>query len=126
MYIKKEYDLALYQLKDKWFPDVADVPVCQSPQPRIYGVSKKEPVNVLCQVEANPAEVDFKWTFNNSAEMIRVPPGRSLDNQSTSLLSYTPLTTMDFGTIMCSASNMVGVQTRPCVFHIIMAGKSPF
>ena len=49
-----------------------DVPVCKSPQPRIYGVSKREPVKVLCEVEANPAEVQFKWTFNNSAEMIKV------------------------------------------------------
>ena len=30
---------------------------------------------------------------------------------------------MDFGTIMCMASNMVGMQRKPCVFHIIMAGK---
>jgi hypothetical protein len=50
-----------------------DVPVCKSVQPRIYGVSKRELVNVLCEVEANPPDVRFRWTFNNSAEMIRVP-----------------------------------------------------
>jgi hypothetical protein len=37
----------------------------------IYGVSKRELVNVLCEVEANPVDVEFKWTFNNSAELIR-------------------------------------------------------
>ena len=37
----------------------------------IYGVSKRELVNVLCEVEANPMDVEFKWTFNNSAELIR-------------------------------------------------------
>ena len=99
-----------------------DVPVCKTPKPKIYGVSKRELVNVLCQVEANPPEVEFKWTFNNSAEMIKVPVGRSQDNRSSSVLSYTPLTTMDFGTIMCTATNMVGAQNSPCVFHIIMAG----
>ncbi len=52
---------------------VVDVPVCKSVQPRIYGVSKRELVNVLCEVEANPPDVRFRWTFNNSAEMIRVP-----------------------------------------------------
>ena len=77
---------------------------------------------MLCQVESNPPEVEFKWTFNNSAEMIKVPVGRSQDNRSSSVLSYTPLTTMDFGTIMCTAMNMVGTQKNPCVFHIIMAG----
>ena len=49
--------------------------------------------------------------------------GRSQDNSSSSVLSYTPLTSMDFGTIMCTASNMVGPQRKPCVFHIIMAGR---
>jgi hypothetical protein len=57
------------------FP-VVDVPVCKSVQPRIYGVSKRELVNVLCEVEANPPDVRFRWTFNNSAEMIRVPKVR--------------------------------------------------
>jgi hypothetical protein len=40
----------------------------------IYGVSKRELVNVLCEVEANPVDVEFKWTFNNSAELIRSVP----------------------------------------------------
>ncbi|XP_023321524.1 Down syndrome cell adhesion molecule-like protein 1 homolog [Eurytemora carolleeae] len=103
------------------FLDVKYVPVCKTDKPKIYGVSKRELVNVLCQVESNPPEVEFKWTFNNSAEMIKVPVGRSQDNRSSSVLSYTPLTTMDFGTIMCTAMNMVGTQKNPCVFHIIMA-----
>ena len=39
------------------------------------------------------------------------------------MLSYTPQTGMDYGTLMCTASNQVGIQKEPCVFHIIMAGK---
>ena len=49
----------------------SDVPVCGNSQPVIYGVSKNELVDIVCSVEANPAEVQFKWTFNNSAELIR-------------------------------------------------------
>lgn len=30
---------------------------------------------------------------------------------------------MDYGTVMCSASNTAGAQLEPCVFHIIAAGK---
>ena len=63
-----------------------DVPVCKSVQPMIYGVSKRELVNVLCEVEANPADVEFRWTFNNSAELIKVPTARPENNFSTSLL----------------------------------------
>ena len=50
---------------------ITDVPICASPEPVIYGVSKNELVNIVCKVEANPSEVQFKWTFNNSAELIR-------------------------------------------------------
>ncbi|XP_023334724.1 nephrin [Eurytemora carolleeae] len=101
--------------------DVKYVPVCKSVQPMIYGVSKRELVNVLCEVEANPADVEFRWTFNNSAELIKVPTGRPENNFSTSLLSYTPVTAMDYGTLMCSSRNQVGHQKLPCVYHIIMA-----
>ena len=51
--------------------NISDVPVCANPDPVIYGVSKNELVDIVCRVEANPSEVQFKWTFNNSAELIR-------------------------------------------------------
>jgi len=100
--------------------DVKYVPICASPEPVIYGVSKNELVNIVCKVEANPSEVQFKWTFNNSAELIRVN-NRAASEGSISKLTYTPQNTMDYGTLLCSASNTVGEQRKPCVFHIIMA-----
>lgn len=30
---------------------------------------------------------------------------------------------MDYGTVMCWATNSAGEQTEPCVFHIIGAGE---
>ena len=86
-------------------------------------MGKNEVVQVRCEVTANPADVDFRWTFNNSAEMIRVPRGRTVANSSASTLTYVPVTTMDYGTLMCAASNEVGTQAEPCVFHIILAGN---
>jgi hypothetical protein len=38
----------------------------------VYGVAKQENAQIKCIVDANPPEVDFKWTFNNSAESIDV------------------------------------------------------
>lgn len=38
----------------------------------MYGVAKQENAQIKCIVDANPPEVDFKWTFNNSAESIDV------------------------------------------------------
>ena len=50
---------------------ISDVPVCATSEPVIYGVSKNERVDIVCRVASNPAEVQFRWTFNNSAELIR-------------------------------------------------------
>ena len=32
-------------------------------------------------------------------------------------------TEMDYGTLMCWATNSIGRMERPCVFHVIPAGK---
>ncbi|KAE8739067.1 hypothetical protein FOCC_FOCC015437 [Frankliniella occidentalis] len=48
---------------------------------------------------------------------------RGQSTQSGSTLSYTPLSELDYGTVMCWASNRAGSQRDPCVFHIIAAGK---
>lgn len=49
-----------------------DAPSCSPNQPRVYGVAKQEQAQIRCSVDANPADVEFKWTFNNSAESIDV------------------------------------------------------
>ncbi|KAL7017201.1 hypothetical protein ACKWTF_010287 [Chironomus riparius] len=52
--------------------NVMYAPTCAPQQPRVYGVAKHENAQIKCIVDANPPEVDFKWTFNNSAESIDV------------------------------------------------------
>ncbi|XP_045465735.1 nephrin isoform X2 [Harmonia axyridis] len=100
-------------------------PTCVADQKRIYGVAKLENAEVLCEVEAYPPPDNFKWSFNNTAELIEVPQSRYQPGASrfTSRLSYTPKTDMDYGTVMCWASNLAGQQREPCVFHIITASK---
>lgn len=80
-------------------------------------------------MDAYPAPDNFKWSFNNSAsENILVPEERfPKEKQSRSshrnLLKYTPMSEMDYGTLICSATNMAGTQLEPCVYMIIAAGK---
>lgn len=50
----------------------ADAPTCVRNQKPIYGVAKQEQAQIKCMVDANPSDVEFKWTFNNSAESIDV------------------------------------------------------
>ena len=39
-----------------------------------------------------------------------------------SVVKYTPKNEMDFGTLVCWASNSVGAGAPPCVFHLLPIG----
>ncbi|XP_059611203.1 protein turtle [Phlebotomus argentipes] len=103
--------------------NVLYAPSCAPNQTRIYGVAKQENAQIKCTVEANPPEVEFRWTFNNSAESIDVAGGHVSRFGTSSSVLYTPMTELDYGTLMCQATNKIGRQKVPCVFHIIAAGR---
>ncbi|KAK0181656.1 hypothetical protein PV327_003923 [Microctonus hyperodae] len=102
--------------------NVMFAPTCIHNQMKIYGVAKQEKVNVSCNVEANPQDVDFRWTFNNSAESIDITGSNIIKLGTSSIFSYTPTTEMDYGTFLCWGTNVIGYQQVPCVYHIIPAG----
>ena len=54
----------------------ADSPRCRAGQKQIYGAAKFEEVLVRCQVEASPADVTFRWSFNNTGEVTNLPTER--------------------------------------------------
>ncbi|XP_059088050.1 neural cell adhesion molecule 2-like [Tigriopus californicus] len=105
------------------FLDVKFPPVCTPKGVKVYGVAKMETAHIACMVEANPPEVNFRWTFNNSAEAKQVEQRFIHTNASRSILTFTPTRTLEYGTLMCWSRNSVGEQRDPCVFHIIAAGK---
>lgn len=41
------------------------------------------------------------------------------------IVQYSPMTELDYGTLLCSATNKIGKQKHPCIFHIIAAGTYP-
>ncbi|XP_066903995.1 nephrin isoform X2 [Halyomorpha halys] len=100
-------------------------PICRSDQKHVFGVARNEDARVMCEVDAFPAPDSFRWSFNNSAEAIEIAASKFHNSLHLSLstLSYTPQTEMDYGTVMCWASNTAGQQREPCVFHIIAAGR---
>ncbi|XP_065167952.1 nephrin isoform X2 [Atheta coriaria] len=100
-------------------------PICRPEQKRVYGVGRHEKARVLCEVESFPPPESFKWSFNNTAETVDVPQTNFNTgiHHSSSTLTYTPVTELDYGTVMCWANNLAGRQLEPCVFHIIAAGK---
>ena len=105
------------------FSCLIDAPTCKPNQTRIHGVAKQEKANISCQVDANPSDVSFRWSFNNSAESIDVASAHISKIGTSSTVSYTPMTEMDYGTLLCWARNIIGDQRVPCVFHIIAAGN---
>ncbi|KAH8294938.1 hypothetical protein KR018_004471 [Drosophila ironensis] len=106
------------------FPlNILYAPTCAQNQRKVYGIAKQEDAKVMCSVDANPREVEFSWTFNNSAESIDVATNHIMRSGTTSIVTYTPITELDYGTLLCLASNKIGKQRIPCVFHIIAAGR---
>lgn len=39
-------------------------------------------------------------------------------------VNYTPMTELDYGTLLCWANNSIGTQESPCVFQIVAAGET--
>lgn len=102
---------------------VSDAPVCRNTEITIIGASLDEVLKVRCHVAADPSDVTFTWTFNNSGESFSVDPQRfaaSVGNISE--LMYTPASQRDYGTLTCWGKNSIGKQSEPCVFQVVPAG----
>jgi len=104
--------------------------VCRSGQHRVYGVARHEEARIVCELDANPSTagvggMHFRWLFNSSAGVIELPPSTwTTDGAGRSVARYLPNSDLDFGTLLCSASNSIGNQALPCLFHVIPAGQS--
>ncbi|CAM1302386.1 Uncharacterised protein g3247 [Pycnogonum litorale] len=95
-------------------------PVCKAFQRERYGVSLHETVNVVCEVDADPSDVKFEWTFNNSIETMDVI--NFFSEKTASTAKYTPRQKSDYGILSCLGSNAAGRQLKPCQFRISFAG----
>ncbi|XP_045478028.1 synaptogenesis protein syg-2-like isoform X2 [Harmonia axyridis] len=105
------------------FLDIKYAPVCRPGQQKIIGVARHETARILCELEANPPEVQFVWKFNNSAGTVDIPQNQVHTEKTRSTAAYKPVTTLDYGTLLCWGKNEIGVQTEPCVYYINPAGK---
>ncbi|XP_046401972.1 nephrin-like isoform X2 [Ischnura elegans] len=103
--------------------DVKFAPVCRTGQQKVYGVARQEAAKILCELEANPKDVSFIWKFNNTSEAIDIQQSHFVADRARSVATYTPMTELDYGTLLCWGRNELGHQRHPCVFHIIPAGR---
>ena len=112
--------------KNKSLPIIfnKDAPFCRPGQHRVYGVARHEEARITCDLDANPASgLQFRWLFNSSAGVIELPTSTWTADGSRSVARYLPSSDLDFGSLLCSASNAIGQQAASCLFHVIPAGK---
>ncbi|XP_022829221.1 nephrin-like isoform X1 [Spodoptera litura] len=100
-------------------------PLCQRKEMKIIGAALQEPTTVTCEVDAFPPPDTFEWTLNNSAGSIKVDPDRFTveGKEGKSLLTYTPVSDVDYGTLSCRATNLAGQQVTPCVYTLLPATR---
>ncbi|XP_076325599.1 nephrin-like [Tachypleus tridentatus] len=94
-------------------------PLCKSTESTIYGAVLHRPVEVACELDSDPENVTFTWTFNNCT--INDDTFYVYAEQASSTLTYTPASESMFGTLTCSGANSVGPQLKPCVFTVVLA-----
>ncbi|CAN7991271.1 unnamed protein product [Ixodes hexagonus] len=106
-----------------WFDlRVQYAPVCKQDSPVVYVGSRSDEVQVVCEVLSHPDLVTFHWSFNGTGGARVLHSGFSGDRATlSSVMRYTPLSDVDFGTLLCLANNSIGYQSKPCVFHIVQA-----
>ncbi|XP_044745589.1 neural cell adhesion molecule 2 [Coccinella septempunctata] len=112
-------------LSNELFFRVQYAPTCKTDKVVVVGASRGESVDITCEVEADPPAKTYKWKFNNSGETLDVAAERfsGTSNGTVSILRYTPVSELDYGSLSCWASNVVGHQVNPCIFQVVAAGK---
>lgn len=88
----------------------------------MFGVARHETARIICELEANPTDVQFIWKFNNSADTVDIAQSQIHTEKTRSVAQYKPMTELDYGTLLCWGKNEIGTQKEPCVFYINPAG----
>ena len=77
-------------------------------------------MQVSCEVDADPPQVTWSWSLNNSLEVLPVKHVTSAKLRSQAV--YTARTKFGYGQLACVATNSVGVQREACLFDVVPAG----
>ena len=72
-------------------------------------------IDLICEVDSKPKSATYRWLFNSSQTRFEIPSGES----KMSFNNYRPSTDQESGQVLCWASNDLGEQSEPCVFHVV-------
>lgn len=75
------------------FINIIVAPVCRPGQKFVYSSGRQELAKVICELEANPYDVQFNWKFNTSSnEFLDIPISLIAVDRTKSTAHYTPVT----------------------------------
>ena len=90
-------------------------PVCSAPTIQ----SKDSGIDLICTVDSKPLASTYRWLFNSSETTFEIPSAES----TMFFNNYKSSTDEGHGQVLCWASNNLGEQKSPCVFHVIPLGS---
>ncbi|XP_074603870.1 cell adhesion molecule DSCAM-like isoform X2 [Brevipalpus obovatus] len=108
-------------LEDQFTLNVQFSPVCKENQRTVYPASIGELIDITCLIEANPRQVTFWWTKNQSH-------GEAIEMETKMISHGEPLRSIfkvnvesqsDFRSYYCGAKNVIGSIESLCIFSII-------
>lgn len=91
-------------------------PVCIAPT--IEYKNHSQGIDLKCQVDSKPKSSTFRWLFNSSDTRFEIPSAESIMSFS----NYKATSGDEHGEVLCWASNELGEQSKPCVFHVVPLG----
>lgn len=83
-------------------------------------MDRGETADIRCEVESNPPAHDFRWKFNTSVSEITE---LHVNDDVKNVFEFKPQSENDYGNVLCWGLNSIGMQTEPCVFQVVPAGK---
>ncbi|CAG9563436.1 unnamed protein product [Danaus chrysippus] len=99
-------------------------PTCKNAMTAIVGVAVNEAARVACEVDAFPLPKNFQWTLNNTLGTTELDTSKfTIEKSGRSILTYMPTSDMDYGSLVCRATNLAGQQIEPCRYTLLPAVK---
>ena len=97
-------------------------PVCRAPAPSPHPPSHTAGVSLTCSVDSQPQARSYRWQYNSSQGSFEIPNAKEI----MSFMNYAVSEEGGAGEVLCWASNPVGEQSTPCVFHVVPLGESSY
>ena len=93
-------------------------PFCHSPTVTKHPQNFSPGVSLTCGVESFPAARSYRWQYNSSQGSFEIPNAKSM----MSFMNYAVSEKGGEGEVLCWATNDIGEQSSPCVFHVVPLG----